>query len=112
MPPAPSICRTDGTDDELDYVATDGTDKWRNKRNRARSKLTGRYKNQCDECKLWFMPSGVLINSSDPSFDWQGHLPLRCFRCLQLRGPWGQALLEEANTARRNGEDVRLPVPR
>ncbi len=108
--PSPSMIAL--TTNWTGWVATDHCGAWRDRRNRARPTKTGRYKNRCDECHLWFMPSGVLIMSKNPGFDWQGHLPLKCFRCLQLQGPWGQEVLQAHARDTAAGGDDTAPTPR
>ncbi len=103
----------DKTDDEKDYVETDKfTPDFRHVRHRARKFETGKFKNQCDECGLYYMYSGALILADDPGFDWQGHLPIRCFRCVQLQGPTGRAMTAEYEHDIREGGDLRSPLPR
>ena len=45
---------------------------------------------KCEDCRGWFMASEVMIDVDvkDVGYDWQGHLPKRCFACLQ-NGPGG-----------------------
>ena len=46
------------------------------------------------------MASEVMIDVEDPNYDWQGHLPKRCFSCLQ-NGPQGARFQGSEHEARK-----------